>query len=321
MLAKSLPVTDLPSVVRIGTRGSALALKQTAIVADLLGAAWPNMQIVTQVISTYGDQVTDVPLPQMGQAGVFTSSLEAALRAGAIDLAVHSVKDLPVQSTAGAVIGAMPRRGNPADALISRDHYILTTLPSGAKVGTSSRRRAAQIKRTRPDIHTVDIRGNADTRLSKALDPNGLYDAIVLACAGLERLGRLNDVSEILPLDVILPAPGQAALGVQCRDEKQWLDLLKPINHDETVVAVTAERAFLAGLGGGCSLPVAAYGQISGNRLTLRGRVISPEGTTQIEAVKTYSLEPITVEMGQQAGTDLAERVLEQGAKALLEQP
>lgn len=312
-------VTDVPNSVRIGTRGSALAQRQTAIVADLLRAAWPGLVIEIQIISTYGDQVTDVPLPQMAGEGVFTNTLEIALRAEQIDVAVHSLKDLPVNPAQGVVIGAVPERANPADALVSRSGYGLANLPSGATVGTCSRRRAAQLRHLRPDIQTLDIRGNVDTRIAKAHAADGSFDAIVLACAGLERLGRTEAISEVLPLDIMLPAPGQAALGVQCRDEKQWKKLLRPINHLATEVAVTAERAFLSALGGGCSLPVAAYAHIQEDNLTLVGRVIAPDGSSQIQAQQSHTFDNLSTELGIQAGVSLAKAMEAQGAKALLE--
>ncbi len=312
-------MTNVPRRVRIGTRGSALAQRQTAIVADLLRAVWPGLTIEIQIISTYGDQITDVPLPQMAGEGVFTNTLEIALRARQIDVAVHSLKDLPVSPAPGVVIGAVPERANPADALVSRSGYGLANLPSGATVGTCSRRRAAQLRYLRPDIQTIDIRGNVDTRIAKAHAADGSFDVIVLACAGLERLGRTEVISEVLPLDSVLPAPGQAALGVQCRDEEQWKRLLAPINHLATETAVTGERTFLSALGGGCSLPVAAYASVQGNSLEITGRVIAPDGSSQIQAKQSYPFDNLSVEAGVQAGVSLSKAVEAQGAKALLE--
>lgn len=312
-------VSDLPTLVRIGTRGSALALRQTGIIAALLRAAWPDLTVETQFITTYGDQVTDVPLPDIGVTGAFTSALETALRDGAIDLAVHSVKDLPVETAAGVVIGAMPTRANPADALVSRDGYTLATLPQGAPVGTSSRRRAAQLQRFRPDLQPIDIRGNVDTRINKVFAPDSPYAAIILARAGLERLGRLGVISEVLPLDMMLPAPGQAALGVQCRDEVAWRDLLQPLNDPATETAVAAERGFLSGLGGGCSLPVAAYATLHNGALDLRGRVCSPDGTAVIDVRRSFTLAAVNAAGGWQAGLTLARDVAAQGAHELME--
>lgn len=307
------------NVIRIGTRGSALAQRQTQIIADLLRAAWPGLTISVQIITTYGDRVTDVPLPVIAGAGVFTGGLETALLAGEIDAAVHSLKDLPVEPTAGLVIAAVPERANPADALVSREGYKLAALPQGARVGTSSRRRAAQLRRLRPDLQAVDIRGNVDTRIARAMAKDGGYDAILLACAGLERLGRLDEAGEILTLDAMTPAPGQGALAVQCRDESDWRNLLLPLNHVLTQTAVAAERAFLAGLGGGCALPVAAYGHIDGSELRLMGRVTAADSTSDIHLEHIYTLESITHESGLRAGSDLAARAKSMGAAQLLE--
>lgn len=304
------------SSVRLGTRGSALARWQTDHVADLLRAAWPGLAVHVHIIATRGDRTLDTPLPLLGGKGLFTAELEAALRSGDIDLAVHSLKDLPTGPTAGLVIGATPRRANPADVLVSRDGRTLETLPDGATVGTSSRRRAAQLLRHRPDLRIIDVRGNVDTRLRKALDPDGLYDAIVLAYAGVARLGRLDAVSQEIPLDVMLPAPGQGALAVQCRDAAASRALLAPVNDPETEVAVAAERAFLAGLGGGCAVPVAAYAVIEGGQLHLRGRVAAPDGSAQIDV---RAVGAASVAGAQRLGADLAGTALAQGAAAILE--
>lgn len=274
------------------------------------------------VITTRGDQVLDTPLPLIGGKGLFTAELEAALRSGAIDLAVHSLKDLPTENPPGLAIGAAPPRAAAHDVLVSRAGYTLATLPPGAGVGTSSTRRAAQLQAHRPDLRTLDIRGNIPTRIDKALDPQGPYDAILLAQAGLERLGRLDTISEALPLDVMLPAPGQGALAVQCRDEVALRKLLRPIDHVETQLAVTAERAFLAGLGGGCAVPVAAYGEINGTTLVLRGRVSAPDGSQQIDVAVTQTLAALRVSglaEAQQIGRALAQQALREGAGAILE--
>src|SRR5437016_9752631 len=194
-------LTMTEAVIRLGTRGSALARWQTAYVCELLKASCPRLSLEVQVITTYGDQVVDTPLPLVGGKGVFTAELEAALKRGTIDLATHSLKDLPTEPPQGLAAGAVPRRANPADVMISRCGYTLETLPTGATVGTSSQRRTAQLLHCRPDLHIANIRGNVDTRIRKALDPSGPYDAIILAYAGLERLDYLNVISEILSLD------------------------------------------------------------------------------------------------------------------------
>jgi hydroxymethylbilane synthase len=302
--------------VTLGTRGSALARHQTDNVCAMLRAAWPSLDIRVQIMTTRGDQVVDTPLPLIGGKGLFTAELENALHNRQIDIAVHSLKDLPTENPAGLAIGATPPRANPQDALISRQGYTLKTLPRGAKVGTCSTRRTAQLLRQRPDVQPVDIRGNIDTRIRKTLDTDGIYDAIILACAGLERLNQMHVVSEILALEAMLPAPGQAALGVQCRDEADSLALVAPINHAETQLAVTAERAFLATLGGGCSLPVAAYASLEGTLLRLYGRVSAPDGTRHIDVQQSGEANLIAA---RQLGDNAAQTALAQGAAALLE--
>ena len=298
--------------VILGTRGSDLARWQTAYVERHLRAAHPALETKVVVISTKGDRVLDVPLPLVGGKGLFTAELESALRGGQIDIAVHSLKDLPTADPDGLLIGAIPQRENPADALVSRAGHTFATLPPGAVVGTSSRRRAAQLLAQRPDLTLHDIRGNVDTRVRKALDPDGPYDAVVLACAGLLRLGLAGVISEELPPDVMLPAPGQGALGVQCRAD--LLDLLRPLHDTATAHAVQAERAFLAGLGGGCSVPVAAYAQPADEgRYALTGRVCAPDGSRRID-VHTHFDGPDALN----AGARLAELARAQGADALL---
>ncbi len=298
-----------------GTRGSDLALWQTRHVIDLLRAAHPDLKLDYEIIQTHGDRVLDTPLPLVGGKGVFTAELEAALREGRIDCAVHSLKDLPTESPAGLTIGAIPERANPADVLVSRSGYTLATLPEGARIGTSSTRRAAQLLHQRPDLRLLDIRGNVDTRVRKALDPQGDYDAILLAYAGLDRLGRADVITQVLDVGDLLPAPGQGAIAVQTRDEADLLDALAPIHHAETALAVTAERAFLAGLGGGCAVPVAAYAQWRGDQLFLRGRVSSPDGAQQIDVDLTVPGNDAAA-----AGATLAQRALALGAQTLLEQ-
>ncbi|MBI5668063.1 MAG: hydroxymethylbilane synthase [Chloroflexi bacterium] len=302
----------------LGTRGSELARWQTDYVLNLLKTAWPNLIAEVEVISTHGDRVLDTPLPLVGGKGLFTAELETALRSGEIDLAVHSLKDLPTESPEGLTVGAIPIRTNPTDVLVSRNNHTLETLPTRATVGTSSHRRAAQLLHLRPDIQVIDIRGNVDTRVRKALDPNGSYDAILLAYAGLERLGRLDMVSEVLGFENMLPAPGQGALAVQCRRETASLDLLAPIHNGQTAVAVTAERAFLAGLGGGCTVPVGAYASADDSGVfRLRGRVTSMDGRQQIDV--SAILEEASMEAAVRAGTELAQQALQQGANVLLE--
>jgi hydroxymethylbilane synthase len=299
---------------RLGSRRSELALWQTEHVRDLLVEAWPGLEVSIKTFSTKGDQILDTSLPELGGKGLFTAELETALRQGLIDAAVHSLKDLPVEPPAGLVVGAITRRENPVDVLISRTGYTLETLPRGAIVGTSSRRRAAQLRHLRPDIQTADIRGNVPTRIRKALDLQGPYDAIILAYAGLRRLGMMDVVSQNLPIDSFLPAPGQGALGIQCRDESASLSMLQPLNNSASQTVVEAERAFLSGLGGGCSLPIAAHADLDDGQLTLRGRVSSPDGERQIDLLSQGKPDH-----ARQLGAALALEALELGSAELLE--
>ncbi|MCZ2097625.1 MAG: hydroxymethylbilane synthase [Anaerolineae bacterium] len=302
--------------IRIGTRGSTLARWQTEHVAALLRAAHPALEIAVEIFTTHGDRTLDQPLAQLGGKGAFTAELEAALRGGTIDFAVHSLKDLPTELPDGLIIGAIPERANPSDVLVSRDSFTLATLPRRATIGSGSIRRAAQLLHLHPHLNIVDIRGNVDTRIRKAYDPENEFDAIVLAYAGLERLGRLDVISQRLSLNEMMPAPGQGALAVQCRDEAAARALLAPIQHAPSAAAVTAERAFLTGLGSGCTLPVAAYAEIEGDRVLLRGRVNSSDGAQQIDVSLSSSVDD-----AESLGYRLADKALASGAAALLGSP
>ena len=292
------------------TRPSALARWQTQWVMNALKNIHGDLDCEEKIITTQGDRVLDKPLPEIGGKGLFTQELESELLLGTVHCAVHSLKDLPVENPPGLTVGCIPVRAEARDALISKNGYTLATLPEGASVGTSSLRRAAQVLALRPDVQIESLRGNVDTRLRKAMD--GQYDAIILAGAGLTRLGLEDHVTEWLSLDVMLPAPGQGALAVQCRaDDQATLDLLAALEDDPTRRAVTAERAFLSGLGGGCSVPVAAYAQIISDELRLTGLVISEDGK-KIVKVTGQGTEPF------QLGNDLAQGAITQGAHEIL---
>ena len=296
------------------TRPSALARWQTNWVINALKNVHSDLDCEEKIITTQGDKILDKPLPEIGGKGLFTQELESELLSGAVHCAVHSLKDLPVENPAGLTIGCIPARAEVRDALISAKNYTIATLPEGAVVGTSSLRRAAQLLAARPDLKIESLRGNVDTRLRKALD--GQYDAIILAGAGLTRLGLDQHVTEWIPLDVMLPAPGQGALAIQCRaDDQTTLSLLAALEDDSTRKAVTAERAFLSGLGGGCAVPVAAHAE-SGIRndelgITLRGVVASPDGENIIR-VEGYGNNPLEL------GKRLADEAIAQGAQKLL---
>jgi hydroxymethylbilane synthase len=304
------------SRVTIGARSSALSRRQVDLVVALLATHRPEARTEVEVFTTSGDRRLETPLPLLGGKGVFTEELEEALVTGRIDLAVHSLKDLPVLDRPGLAIGAVPERGAVEDVLVSRSGQSLAALPPGATVGTSSLRRAAQLLRARPDLRIASIRGNVGTRIEKTLDPAGHFDAVVLARAGVERLGLLERGTETLPLDVMLPAPGQGALAVQSRDDAAWLAFLAPIDDAATRLATTAERAFLTGLGGGCSAPVAAFGRLAFGRLDLRGRVTSVDGARQVEVqVSAVCGDPAAAE---RAGLALAGEAVAAGAADLV---
>lgn len=293
------------------TRPSALARWQTARVIQLLQAAHPGLECNEYVITTTGDRVLDRPLPEIGGKGLFTSELENALLSGEVDAAVHSLKDLPVDDTPGILVAAIPEREAAHDVLVSADGWTISNLPEGARVGTCSTRRTAQLLARRPDLTILPLRGNVDSRVKKVL--NGEYDAIVLAQAGLTRLGLQAHISEVFPLEIMLPAPGQGALAVQCRaDDIQTLELLAAIHDPLTAAAVSAERAFLSSLGGGCSLPVAAFAEKNNGQIILTGAVISADGKQAIR-LSAVDKEP------HQLGERLAGLVLERGASELLE--
>jgi hydroxymethylbilane synthase len=296
------------------TRPSALARWQTRWVIHALQGIYPDLDCEEKVIVTKGDRVLDKPLPEIGGKGLFTQELEAELLTGAVHCAVHSLKDLPVQNPDGLIVGSIPVRAEVRDALISRNRFTLMTLPQNAVVGTSSLRRAAQLLAARHDLKIEPLRGNVDTRLQKALD--GQYDGIILAGAGITRLGLGSHVTEWLPLDRMLPAPGQGALAVQCRaDDQTTIGLLAALDDESTRSTVTAERAFLSGLGGGCAVPVAAYAEttvishISGVQLT--GLVISTDGK---KAIRVTGEGTDSMELGH----ELAQKAISQGADEIL---
>ncbi len=294
----------------IGTRQSTLALWQTHYVADALRAAWPDLEIEIVPFVTRGDKTLDQPLPEIGGKGLFTQELEQAQRLGRVDVAVHSLKDLPVDNADELTLGAVLGRADVRDVLITNEDHRLGSLPLGAVVGTSSLRRQAQLRAARPDIEVQSIRGNVETRIRKVRD--GLYDATVLAAAGVNRLDLQAEVAQVLPLEVMLPAPGQGALAVQCRaDDEETLRWLSAIDNQWVRATTSAERSFLHHLSGGCATPVAAYATWMEDQLYLRGLVGAPDGSRLIE-VEASGREAWAL------GETLAERALARGAKELL---
>lgn len=296
----------------LGTRASPLARAQTALVADLLVAAHPGLRCETRVIETRGDrtQASGEPLPEIGGKGLFTAELERALETGEIDLAVHSLKDLPTDDVPGIAIGAVCAREDVRDCVVSRDGLALDELPAGARLGTSSLRRVAQATRRWPHLEVCSIRGNVDTRIRKVRD--GEYDAVVLAAAGIRRLGAESEVTHWLDLDEMLPAPGQGALAVQCRAGDELLELLGAVDDAAARTTTTAERAFLRALGAGCTAPVAAHAVAGedGTRVLLRGLVAAVDGR---DVVRVEG-EGAPVELGER----LAAEALRSGADAIL---
>ncbi len=291
------------------TRPSALARLQTRWVIDALQQLHRGLVCEEKNITTQGDRVLDKPLPEMGGKGLFTQELEAELLSGLVHCAVHSLKDLPVADAEGLTVGCIPLRAEVQDALVAARTVTIVSLPEGAAVGTSSLRRSAQLLAIRPDLQLKSLRGNVDTRVRKALE--GQYDAIILAGAGLTRLGLQAHVQQWLPLDVMLPAPGQGALAVQCRDgDRDTLNVLAALDDMPTRKAVAAERSFLAGLGGGCAVPVAAYAA-AGQHIDLQGLVASPDGK---RVIRVNGQGQDAAELGHEA----ARQALAQGAGEIL---
>ena len=304
------------SIIRFGTRSSLLARWQSEHVKDLLSREFPDQRFEIEILTSRGDKILDTPLPLIGGKGLFTSELEEYLKSRKIDLAVHSLKDLPTDLSNDLTIGAIPKRGNPKDVLISRNRYTLDSLPNKARIGTTSPRRAAQVLRWRADLQMENIRGNVETRLKKALDPEGIFDGIILAYAGLDRLARLDAISQVFSFDQMLPAPGQGAVCVQCREENDLVEMLNRINDSAAELSVTAERAFLAGLGGGCSVPIAALGVFDKGKICLRGRVTARDGSKQIDVSETTSVQ--SVDGAYELGIRLAEKARTLGAIEIL---
>lgn len=304
----------MPRTIRIGTRGSALALAQTRWVEAQLQARHPGLATELVTIRTTGDKLKDVPLAQVGGKGLFIKEIEEALLAGSVDLAVHSLKDMPAETPPGCILGAVPPREDCRDAFISHRYASLGDIPSGGRVGTGSLRRKVQILHRRPDLEVVHLRGNVDTRLRK-LETEGL-DAIILAAAGLNRLGLGHITQWHLAVTEMLPAIGQGALGLEVRrDDQEMLRLLNPLNHYPTQVAVTAERAFLARLEGGCLIPVAALGRLENGSLTVEALISDLEGRRFLQDRVSGSPE-----QAQDLGRTLAEMLLERGGGEILQE-
>jgi len=300
--------------LRIGTRASALARWQAESVRAQLGAAGYAAELV--LIRTSGDRDLETPLRLIGGKGVFTKEIESALLENRVDLAVHSMKDLPTALPEGLVIAAICRREDVRDALVSRAGLAFGDLPQGARVGTSSLRRQAQLRHRRPDLEMADVRGNVDTRLAKVA--RGEYDAVVLAKAGLERLGMSDRISEILSPDICLPAAGQGAIGIESRSpvndaDREIVMAAALLNHAPTRLAVTTERAVLAGLSGGCDLPLGVWAREESGELVMEACVLSVDGT---EAVRVRRAAP--PHDAERTGREVTAALLDGGAERLL---
>lgn len=304
-------------VIRIGSRKSQLALVQTHWVQGELQRAYGDRAFEVVTMSTQGDQILDVALAKIGDKGLFTKELEDAMLSGAVDFAVHSLKDLPTNLPQGLALGAVTEREDPSDAVVfhgRHQHKNLEHLPDGAVIGTSSLRRLAQLRHHYPHLAFKDVRGNLNTRLAK-LD-QGEYDALILAAAGLQRLGMPERIDQILDPEICLHAVGQGALGIECRDQDgEILGLFAPISHEPTTVRCWAERSFLRELEGGCQVPIGVNSKIEGDRLTLKGMVASLDGTRLIKAEITDSQD-----QAEAIGVALARQLKAEGAQEILDQ-
>ncbi len=299
--------------IKIGSRGSALAVWQAEWVRSRLLAVTPECQIEIVKIKTTGDKITDVPLALVGGKGLFVKEIETALLERGIDLAVHSMKDVPAEIPQGLCIGAVPERENPADALISKNGHSFEDLSSGACIGSSSLRRGAQIRHIRPDIAIRPLRGNLDTRIRKLQTED--LDAIVVAAAGVKRLGLEAHVTQYIPEQIMLPAIGQGALAIEIRENDEFVHgLTRPLDHGQTRQAVESERAFLCRLEGGCQVPIAARAKVSGDRIELTGLVAEVDGSVLIRDSIAGA-----VDQREKLGVELAERLLEKGGRKILE--
>jgi len=300
-------------ILKIGTRASKLALAQAQWVHDRMAAQYPDLQVKLVAVRTKGDRIRNRPLSTIGGKGLFVKEIEDALQRKEIDIAVHSMKDLPAELPGDLYIGAVPEREDPRDVLISRNNASFEELPPGSRIGTSSLRRAAQLLYYRPDLEIVPIRGNVDTRIRKLHSMD--MDAVIVAAAGLKRMDLTAKISHVLPADFILPAIGQGALALELRlDDQQTGDMVWFLDHYQTHIAVEGERAFLKELQGGCQLPVGCFGQLTDRTLCLDGLVADPHGKNVVR--KTMSGSPHKAAV---LGTALARSVLEAGAQAILE--
>lgn len=298
----------------IGSRSSRLAMVQAQYVRDTLKKFHPALDVEIKTIKTTGDKITDVVLSKIGDKGLFTKEIEDALLARHIDLAVHSMKDLPTELPEGLKIAAVPDREDPREALVSEKAFTIGTLPGGSRVGTSSLRRRSQLLHLRNDLDTLDLRGNVDTRLAKL--KNGLYDAIILAYAGIKRLGLKLNLS-VIPVEDIIPQAGQGALGIEIREDAEEVEsLLKALDDADSHLAIEAERAVLADLEGGCQVPIGVYAAITKDRINIKAGVFSLDGKDAVKDALAGRKED-----AKKLGRALAEKILkEKAARRILDE-
>jgi hydroxymethylbilane synthase len=302
----------MKQTLRIGSRGSKLALWQAGFIESLISSKFPELKTEKHIIKTAGDKELDSPLSVIGGKGVFVKEIEESLLKHEIDIAVHSLKDLPTVQPHGLKIGAVSRRHDPRDAVVSNGSLKLTQLKKGSIVGTGSLRRQAQILHHFPDLRIASIRGNVDTRIRKLR--NGGFDAVVLAVAGLERLNLVEELTEICPIDFLIPAPGQGILAVECREKDDDLnEILSEINHLDTSIAASAERSFLLRIGGDCNLPAGCYASIKEESLSILGFLASPDGRDIVRKEIQGSLRD-----HKSLGKELAETILLDGGNKII---
>lgn len=298
--------------IKIGSRGSKLALWQANWVKGQIEKNNPGLEIEIVTIKTQGDKILDVPLAKVGGKGLFVKEIEEALQNKTVDLAVHSMKDVPAELPEDLTISAISEREDYHDVLLSQDNMKLNELPPGAVIGTSSLRRQAQLLHYRPDLRVTTLRGNLDTRIRRIRQ--GDFQAIVVARAGVNRLGLESEIAQVIPVEIMLSAVGQGALGIEIRKEDEFIRaIIKPIDHFDTHTALIAERAFLKRLEGGCQVPIAGIGKVRGKELKLEGLVASPDGTKLIRD----SLEG-SIDAAEEIGLSLAEKLLALGAGDIL---
>ena len=299
-------------ILKIGTRGSKLALAQSRWVKEKIESAYRHVRVELIVIKTMGDKILNSPLSKIGGKGLFVKEIEESLLNGQIHVAVHSLKDVPAELPEGLILSTFPQREDPGDAFISIDSHNLEQLPKSSRVGTGSLRRSAQMLYMRPDLDLVPLRGNVDTRLEKL--KSGDLQAIVLAVAGLRRLGLSNRITHVISMKEMLPAVGQGALGLEVRcEDQETIDVLNFINHEPTELAVRAERAFLKELEGGCQVPIGAFGRLKSETLHLEGMVAETDGSRVIRDSITGKKD-----RPEEAGIRLARRLLNSGADRIL---